>query len=78
MKVKELRGILGAESVVISNENINEIFHINEDNEDNDYVNANLNYTNNDDMFISMWDLYGECEISQIFDDSDGLNIELK
>lgn len=69
MKVNELKNILNTQSVLIFVDGTCQRFW-NVEGEYNEYVFCK-------DESINMWDVYGECEIQQIYADEDGFNIEL-
>lgn len=70
MKVNDLRSVLSTQAVLIFIDNTIQKFWTVATSEDNDY-------TFEKDENINMWDIYGECEISQMYADDDGFNIEL-
>ena len=70
MKVNDLRSVLNTQVVLIFIDNTIQRFWNVAISEDNDY-------SFEKDENINMWDIYGEFEISQMYADDDGFNIEL-
>ena len=70
MKVKQLREILSADDITIFYDNEPHFFAKDMSSECNDYFSV-------EDVNVSLWDMYGEYEIEQLYDENEGIVIEI-